>query len=344
MQLSDLDYQFPENLIATEPVAESRVLFNRDGHNSEGSLEDLINEFQAGDVLVLNDSKVVKKRVFAKHITLNSEKDIEILFLDPQEQNRWQVLFPASRVKDNHKLLLPGGIEAKISKRGKPQELTLSQAIDFGYFAENGELPLPPYIQKAREDRHEKVEDDQWYQTAWAEKEGSAAAPTASLHFKEKHLKALEEKGVEILKLTLHVGLGTFLPVSSENLLEHEMHKEWIEIPKSTLEKIEKAKASGNKVFALGTTVTRSLESYTAGLLEEKDLSFVGASDLFIYPPYQYKMVDVLLTNFHQPKTTLMALVAAFTSLDNIKAAYSYAVENEFRLFSYGDLSVWMKK
>ncbi|MEE6251420.1 MAG: S-adenosylmethionine:tRNA ribosyltransferase-isomerase, partial [Bdellovibrionota bacterium] len=203
---------------------------------------------------------------------------------------------------------------------------------------------LPPYIQKARADRHEKKEDESWYQTAWAEKEGSAAAPTASLHFKDYHLKALRERGVEILKLTLHVGLGTFLPVSTENLEDHIMHKEWIEIPKLSLERIKLAKERGNKVWALGTTVTRSLESYANQLLEEQEDSYIGASDLFIYPPYTYKMVDVLLTNFHQPKTTLMALVAAFTDIDNLKKSYSWAIEKRFRLFSYGDLSVWMKK
>ncbi|MEC9281260.1 MAG: tRNA preQ1(34) S-adenosylmethionine ribosyltransferase-isomerase QueA [Bdellovibrionota bacterium] len=344
MHLSDFDYQYPEELIALEPQENSRVLLNNGLENQEISLESLIELFAPGDVLVLNDTKVVKKRLFAKHQTQNTEKEMEVLFLEPVAERQWQVLFPVSRVKDSHKLLLPEGIEIKIIQRGKPQIVELSKEIDLTYFAKHGELPLPPYIQKARGSRHEKKEDESWYQTAWAEKEGSAAAPTASLHFKEKHLRALKEHGVEILKLTLHVGLGTFLPVSTENLEEHIMHKEWIEIPKSTLEKINQAKEQGNKVWALGTTVTRSLESYANQLLEEKKYSYVGASDLFIYPPYEYKLVDVLLTNFHQPKTTLMALVAAFTDIENLKKAYSWAIENRFRLFSYGDLSVWMKK
>tara|TARA_Y100000780_G_C13688479_1_gene418552 strand:+ start:1701 stop:2735 length:1035 start_codon:yes stop_codon:yes gene_type:complete len=344
MHLSDFDYQYPEDLIALEPQERSRVLLNKASVNQEISLEDLIEEFSEGDVLVLNDTKVVKKRLFAKHQTQNTEKEMEVLFLEPVGERRWQVLFPASRVKDSHKLLLPDGIEIKIVERGKPQIVELSKSIDLNYFAKYGELPLPPYIQKARADRHEKKEDESWYQTAWAEKEGSAAAPTASLHFKDYHLKALRERGVEILKLTLHVGLGTFLPVSTENLEDHIMHKEWIEIPKLSLERIKLAKERGNKVWALGTTVTRSLESYANQLLEEQEDSYIGASDLFIYPPYTYKMVDVLLTNFHQPKTTLMALVAAFTDIDNLKKSYSWAIEKRFRLFSYGDLSVWMKK
>ena len=345
MQLSDLDYSFPEELIATEPVKESRILFHRANSIWEGRMPDLINEFEAGDVLVINDSKVVKMRIFARQILESGdEREIEVLFLKALAATRWQVLMPSSRVKDSHRVLLPTGIELKLLERGKPQVVELSESIDFSYFARYGELPLPPYIQKARGNRHEREQEEQWYQTAWAEKEGSAAAPTASLHFREEHLQALRQKGVQIVKLTLHVGIGTFLPVEAEDLKKHQMHREWIDIPKSSLATIAAAKQAGKRVFALGTTVTRSLESYAQGLLQEAEHSFQGESDLFIYPPYSYQVVDVLLTNFHQPKTTLMALVAAFSSVEEVMRAYRWAIERRFRLFSYGDLSVWIKK
>lgn len=345
MLLNDFDFKYPEELIATKPVEESRVMWNENSQNTELNLDQLIEKFEPGDLLVLNNSKVVKKRIFAQLHPHPNNKVLEVLFLDEIEEGVWEVLFPASRMKDSHKLLLPEGVEAELVERGKPQKLRLNKNIDFAYFERVGELPLPPYIQKARGDRHQVKEDDSWYQTQWAEVEGSAAAPTASLHFKKKHLMALQEKGVEIAYVTLHVGLGTFLPVSTENLLDHEMHKEWIEIPKDSLEKIDATKTSGKKVWALGTTVTRSLESFAAGKLEKKENgNYQGNSDLFITPGFDYKVVDVLLTNFHQPKTTLLALVAAFTSLENLKTSYAWAIENKFRLFSYGDLSAWNKK
>ena len=240
MNLQSLDYQYPEELIATEPQKKSRVLLNQNGDNSELSLTALIDCFESGDLLVLNDSKVVKRRLFVKVRGKENKKELEVLFIEEKDNKEWVVLFPASRIKDSDVLLLPGGVEAQLVQRGIPQKLKLSQNLDFDYFATHGELPLPPYIQKARGERHQATEDDSWYQTVWAKKEGSAAAPTASLHFSEEHLRALKQKGVKISYLTLHVGLGTFLPIQVENLLEHQMHKEWIEIGAETLSEIEK--------------------------------------------------------------------------------------------------------
>lgn len=345
MHLEDLDYQYPEELIATSPVENSRVMLNAGGGCSEIDLDRLIEEFDEGDLLVLNNSKVVKKRIFCGVGPGESQKVFEVLFLQEEEDNVWTVLFPASRLKKTQHLLLPGGITGELVERGRPQKLKVSEKLDLSYFEENGELPLPPYIQKARGDRHQQEEDDSWYQTAWAEVSGSAASPTASLHFKDQHIAELKAKGVNISYVTLHVGLGTFLPIDVDDLETHIMHKEWIEVSAKTLEDVLKTKKSGKRIWALGTTVTRSLESYAAGKLDQQaNGNFIGDSDLFIYPPYEFKIVDVLLTNFHQPKTTLMALVSAFTNLENVKSAYQWAVENKFRLFSYGDLSVWMKR
>ncbi|MEK6554699.1 MAG: S-adenosylmethionine:tRNA ribosyltransferase-isomerase, partial [Bdellovibrionota bacterium] len=212
------------------------------------------------------------------------------------------------------------------------------------YFNEHGEFALPPYIQKARHEMHNAENDNEWYQTEWADKAGSCAAPTASLHFSKADLAELKRRGVEIVELTLHVGIGTFLPIKTENLNEHVMHKEWAYLPAQALEKIEAAKAAKKTVWALGTTVARTLESYKLGLLEKNSQGdFVGNTDLFIRPGFEWQMVDGLLTNFHQPRSTLIALVSAFTSLEHVKKAYAHAIDNKFRLFSYGDLSVWKK-
>lgn len=344
MNIKDLDYEYPEHLTATEPVENSRVLLNENATNSEVSMEDLLSHFSQGDVLVLNDTKVVKKRIFAQIYPIKEDREpIEVLFLEKVGEKQWEVLFPSSRLKKSQSLLLPNQIKANLIQRGRPQRIELSEDIDFDYFANYGELPLPPYIQKARGDRHNVSNDDSWYQTAWAKNEGSAAAPTASLHFKDRHIAALKDRGVNVVYLTLHVGLGTFLPIQEEDITKHPIHSEYVEVLKSEWEKIQKAKNNGCKIWALGTTVTRSLESVAQNKLDENEKCYFGKTNLYIYPGYEFMIVDNLLTNFHQPRTSLLALVSAFSNLENVKSAYKYAVENSFRLFSYGDLSVWKK-
>lgn len=301
-----------------------------DGKPSEITVDELLSRFEPGDILVLNDTKVLHRRVFAG--------DVEILFLESADRVNWSVLFPSKKFAIGDTLDLPGGVKAELVEKGRPQKLRTSQPLSEDYFERVGEMPLPPYIQKARGARHTVGSDEQWYQTAWAQKPGSFAAPTASLHFRQNELAELRERGVHVEMITLHVGLGTFLPVLTEDLNDHTMHAEEVEISQAVWEKVQNAP----RVWALGTTVTRALESAALGKLAANPAGgFRGATDLLIQPGYDWKVVDRLMTNFHQPESTLLALVAAFAGLDEVKSAYAWAIERRFRLFSYGDLSVW---
>ena len=327
MQTSELDFQYPESLVALAPKEPCRILY---GNSPEGpaeiSRDQLFNLFKPGDLLVRNNTLVEKRRVF-------SEQGLEILFLEQLDSKTWSVLYPARGMKLGDEMKLPLEVTATLKEKGLPQTLELSHEIDEVYFKEVGELALPPYIQKARELRHNREEDADWYQTDWAKENGSVASPTASLHFKEEDFDQLKSRGVDVKEVTLHVGIGTFLPVRSDDLNEHEMHSERLEVPSETREAVRKCKDSGGRVWALGSTVVRALES-------DNDS---GETELFIQPGYDWKVVNGLLTNFHQPKTTLLAMVSAFSGLDEMKKAYEHAVKNEFRLFSYGDLSVWTR-
>lgn len=346
MKTSELVFDYPAELIATYPQHPSRVLCNHDGHNSELAWTDFLNQFQAGDMLVINDTKVLKRRVF-------SEDGLEILFLgSPSDQSEmskeqsstlWTVLFPSKKLKIGDTITLPLGLTAKLVQKGIPQTIEMSQPVDEAYFNKVGELPLPPYIQKARNERHNRSGENQAYQTVWAEKPGSLAAPTASLHFSPSDLELLKSKGVEIITLTLHVGLGTFLPVTTETLEDHVMHEEWVEIPSHHWKKIKDAKANGHSVWALGTTVVRSLESQALGRFELRHHAYSGTTDLMIRPGFEFQIVDRLLTNFHQPQSTLIALVMAFAGKENVLSTYQWAIEKKFRLFSYGDLTYWTR-
>lgn len=337
MKKSDLQFEFPENLIAKEPLRPSRICSALEVAPQELDWNSFLSLFSPGDVLVVNNTKVLKRRVF-------TASGLEILFLDSVDLKHWEVLFPSRRFKVGQSIELPGGIQMVLQEKGRPQKVLTTQALSEDYFEKFGELPLPPYIQKVREDRHTQQMDASWYQTAWNEKPGSFAAPTASLHFTQGHLQTLRAKGVMVTSLTLHVGLGTFLPVEVENLQDHPMHSEEVEIPKETLQILEQAKGSGGRIWAMGTTVARALESYHGGKLIENPTSFRGRTDLLILPGYQFGMVDRLLTNFHQPESTLLALVMAFAGIEKVKAAYQWAIKNKFRLFSYGDLSVWTRE
>ena len=337
MQTSDLDFTFPPELVAIEPSRSTRVAFIRpEEMPKELNLPGLIAEFKAGDLLVINESKVIPARVF-------SSDEIEVLFLKAIDAEHWQVLFPAREFAVGSKLQMPHGLTITLTQKGLPQIVQVSKSIDYEYFDRAGEVALPPYIQEARGQRHNRAEDLRWYQTDWAKNPGSVAAPTASLHFHQSDLLSLKERGVDIANVTLHVGAGTFLPVKSADLTKHVMHEEVAEIPAETIKLVQKTKARGGRVWALGTTVARTLESQAANLLElQADGGFRGATKLFIYPPFEFKIVDALLTNFHQPKSTLLGLVAAFAGLERTKNAYAWAIERKFKLFSYGDLSAWI--
>jgi S-adenosylmethionine:tRNA ribosyltransferase-isomerase len=338
MKLVELKFDYPEELVATQPAAQSRVLWVDQGF-SEISVDQLIERIPAGDLLILNNTKVLKRRVFAG--------ELEILFLSQLSSSEsgelWQVLFPSKKLKIGAEIELPLGRKIQLVEKGRPQVVRSSTPLTEEYFQEVAELPLPPYIQKARGERHTEKADESWYQTAWAKKAGSFAAPTASLHFSQIHLEQLRQRQVEIHELTLHVGLGTFLPVTAEDLNDHEMHEEWVQIPRTTWQAIQAAKREGRNIWALGTTVTRALESAGLGLLKETEEGLQGLTQILIQPGYQWRIVDRLLTNFHQPESTLLALVAGFSDLNTVKSAYQYAISQGFRLFSYGDLSVWIK-
>lgn len=348
MKVSDLDFQYPEELIATSPQRPSRVMWvQENGEPQEITLLDLMNKIPGGDVLVVNNTQVLKRRVFANASVACSEpkQDVEVLFLKQLNATDWEVLFPSKKYKVGEDLALPLGLKMTLVQKGRPQTVRLSEAVGEDYFQKVAELPLPPYIQKARNARHTVQADESWYQTAWAKAPGSFAAPTASLHFSAEDMIALKEKGVQICEVTLHVGLGTFLPITSEDLNDHDMHEEYVEISSETWQQILKAKAAGQRIWSLGTTSTRSLESAAGGLLlGSADEGFRGFTKLLIQPGYRFKIVNRLLTNFHQPQSTLLALVAAFSSLETVKACYLWAIERKFRLFSYGDLTCWTEK
>lgn len=334
MKRAELNYEYPESLIATEPSRPTRVLFAEQGHvPKEITLQQLIESIPADDVFVVNNTRVLKRRVFAE--------DLEILFLDQisenSDSNEWSVLFPSKKFKVGDTVNLPAGFKMQLLEKGRPQKVRITPKIietDFERFAE---LPLPPYIQKARNERHNVADDKKWYQTAWAAKPGSFAAPTASLHFSATDMDVLKNNKVQVIELTLHVGLGTFLPVLTEDLDEHTMHSEIYEISDSNWQIIKDAKKNGKGIWSLGTTTTRVLES----VARTEVLS--GSTDILLQVGSEFKIVNRLLTNFHQPESTLMALVAGFFGLQAVKHNYSWAIEKKFKLFSYGDLTVWIK-
>lgn len=342
MLVSELDYSYPESLVATAPREPKRVMVALDGSPQECSLDQVLDFFSPGDVLVVNNTQVLPRRVF-------SQNKLEILFLSSSEDRcTWQVLFPARSMKVGDVLSLPEGVELTLQEKGLPQTVQLSRPLSEEYFLENGEVPLPPYIQKARGERHNRQNENDLYQTAWAKKPGSFAAPTASLHFTQEHLQTLRDKGVKVCEVTLHVGLGTFMPVKSESLDDHQMHKEWVEVSQSVWQIVQECRSQKKKVWALGTTVVRSLEAVSQGHLHLKNFaekrSYLGETDLLIQPGYEFQVVDGLLTNFHQPKSTLLALVGAFAGMDFVHSCYQWAIEKGFLLFSYGDLSVWQRR
>lgn len=334
MKKSDLKFDYPEELVATKPQRPSRVLLV-DQKIAEIPFHSVPSLFNPGDVLVLNDTRVLKRRVFANNI--------EILFLKPLSLTTWEVLFPSRKMAVGDSMELPGGVVMKLLKKGRPQVVELSQGVGEEYFEKCAEIPLPPYIQKVRGERHTQDEDSSWYQTAWNQNPGSLASPTASLHFSLDDIEKIKARGVSVFKITLHVGLGTFLPVEAEDLKEHVMHHEVVSISKEVVAAISRAKSEGATIWAMGTTVMRALESQHCGKLTEREKTFEGSTDLLILPGYEFGVVDALMTNFHQPESTLLALMHAFSDSATVQSAYKFAVENKFRLFSYGDLSIWKR-
>ena len=339
MKTVELDFTYPEDLIATSPQKVSRVMWvdlARKKSPEETTLTQLTSRMSENDIFVINETRVLRARVLA-------QSGLEILFVKDLGDGRWEVLCPARRWS-KHGEVLPCGSKIELERSGLPQIINTKAPIGFAYFEKYGDLPLPPYIQQKRGERQSRERDVTDYQTAWAKVAGSLAAPTASFHFKAADIERIKARGVEVAPLCLHVGLGTFLPVHSEDLKDHKMHAESVSIPLATSHKILQTQENGGRVWALGTTAARSLEAWANGLLPKTEHGFVGETDIFIKPGYEFKAVDVLLTNFHQPQSTLLALVSAFAGLETVLSCYQWAIEREFRLFSYGDLSVWTKK
>lgn len=336
MKTDDFDYYLPEELIAQTPLKKrdsSRmlVLDKQNGNIFHKTFSDIIDYLNPGDTLVLNDTKVIPARIIG--VKEETGAVIELLLLKNIDDNNWECLTrPAKRVKVGTVISFGDGmLKATCSSVGEEGIRVFSLSYDgilYEILDKLGTMPLPPYI-------HEKLEDQSRYQTVYAKNIGSAAAPTAGLHFTKELLNDIKNKNVNIAYLTLHVGLGTFRPVNVEDVTKHKMHTEYYSISKETCDIINETKESGNKIVVVGTTSVRVLETVMNRFGELKECS--GVTDIFIYPGYKFKIVDNLITNFHLPKSTLVMLVSALAGRDNIMKAYHEAVLNKYRFFSFGD-------
>lgn len=335
MKLSDFDYTLPPELIAQEALnnrdASRLLVVGPDNAFNDQTFRDIVDLIQPEDLLVFNDTKVLPARMFGQKATGGL---IEVLVERLLDENRLLAHVRSSKSpKVGTTLTIEGAFEAEVmGRQGALFELDFKSgdhrnAIDL--LEQFGRMPLPPYIE-----RSDTVEDRERYQTVYANNLGAVAAPTAGLHFTSELLDTLKAKGVKTAKVTLHVGAGTFQPVRSEDLSEHVMHSEWVDVSESVCQAVRDCHARGGKVVAVGTTTVRSLESAAAsGTLKP----FQGDTDIFITPGYEFQVIDRLITNFHLPKSTLLMLVSAFTGYDTMMQAYEHAVEQKYRFFSYGD-------
>ena len=336
MKVEDFNYNLPEELIAQTPLQQrdsSRllVLDKKTGEIEHKKFTDIINYLNEGDTLVLNDTKVLPARLIGEKE--ETKAVIEILLLKNICGDEWECLVkPARRIKVGTIVLFGNGkLKAECiseADEGIRHFRLLYNGILLEILEELGTMPLPPYI-------HEKLEDQSRYQTVYAKEVGSAAAPTAGLHFTKELLEKIQEKGINIAYVTLHVGLGTFRPVSVETIEEHEMHSEYYSMSKEVAELLTETKQKGNKIIAVGTTSTRTLETIMTKYNEFKECS--GWTNIFIYPGYKFKAIDCLSTNFHLPKSTLVMLVSALAGKERILNAYNEAVNEKYRFFSFGD-------
>ena len=348
MHTADFDFLLPQDLIAQVPLPsrdQSRLLVLRriSGEIAHRRFPDLLEYFQPGDLLVLNNSRVIPARL--RGANAKSGGEFELLLLEENQRNDWWCLLrPGKRARIGTEILVrdlkgnAGALRATvldINDEGHRRlrfdcEADIKMKLD-----ELGEVPLPPYIERSDSQRFDPDLDRERYQTVFAEQRGSVAAPTAGLHFTESLLEKIRALGVRICFVTLHVGLGTFAPVKADLLSEHKMHNERFEISPETAAAINRAKQSGHRIIAVGTTTLRVLES--CGRSNSPILPGRGATNIFIYPPFDFKIVDALLTNFHLPRSTLLMLVAAFAGYDLTMQAYQEAVAERYRLYSYGD-------
>lgn len=340
MKTELFDYYLPEELIAQKPLEnrqESRLMVI---HRETGKLEhkkfyQITEYFDEGDLLVINNTRVIPARLIGKKTT---GAKVEFLLLNFLGGNRWRTLVkPGGKLKVGNVVVFSGNdekLEAKIVEHEKDG----TRIVEFSNSGEDlwktieriGNIPLPPYIKS-------KIDDPERYQTVYAKEKGSVAAPTAGLHFTDELLQKLRDKGVKIAEITLHVGLGTFRPIKSSNVEEHDIHGEWFYVPRKTVRLIKDTKLRNKKVFAVGTTVVRTLETI-ARMKEAEEYS--GWTELYIYPPFEFKIVDAMITNFHLPRSSLLVLVSAFAGRELILKAYKEAVKERYRFFSFGDATL----
>ena len=343
MKLTDFYYDLPQELIAQDPLekrSDSRLMVvgREDGSITHKHFYDIIDYLNKGDCIVINDTKVIPARLMG--VKEDTGASIEVLLLKRKEEKVWETLVkPGKKARTGTRIRFGDGLLTgeviDIVEEGNRLIRFEYEGIWEELLDKLGQMPLPPYITHQLKDRNR-------YQTVYAKNEGSAAAPTAGLHFTNELLEQLKEKGVEIAHVTLHVGLGTFRPVKADNILEHHMHSEFYVVEKQEAAKINAAKARGSQVISVGTTSTRTLES----VADENGIVRAGSgwTDIFIYPGYSFKVVDSLITNFHLPESTLLMLVSAFATREKMLHAYEEAVKEQYRFFSFGDAMFIQKR
>ena len=345
MKLSEFDFDLPEELIATRPArprSSARMLLAQGQSIADRIVNELPQILQPGDRLVLNDTKVIPARLSGTRHRSSAAGDtaakIEITLLEPQASGEWSALIkPLKKVRDGEEIIFSEQLSAKVVSRADGQgklQFNLSGDDFDAALAEVGAMPLPPYI-AAKRPADASDKDD--YQTYWARHSGAVAAPTASLHFDGPLLAALEERGVTFSHVTLHVGAGTFLPVKVDDVRDHKMHAEWGEVTPKAAADINATKAAGHRIIPVGTTALRLIES---AAVNGQIKPWVGPTDIFIMPGFEFQIADGLMTNFHLPKSTLMMLVSALMGHDEIRQIYKHAIGQEYRFFSYGDSSL----
>ena len=343
MKLTDFNYDLPEELIAQDPLekrSDSRLMVvgREDGSITHKHFYDIIDYLNPGDCLVINDTKVIPARLMG--VKEDTGASIEVLLLKRKEEKIWETLVkPGKKMKVGARVVFGDGLLTgeivDIVEEGNRLIRFEYEGIWEELLDQLGQMPLPPYITHQLQDKNR-------YQTVYAEHEGSAAAPTAGLHFTKELLQQIKDKGVDIAHVTLHVGLGTFRPVKVDNILDHHMHSEFYIVDQEAADKINAAKARGNQVISVGTTSTRTIESVADenGFMRAAS----GWTDIFIYPGYQFKVVDSLITNFHLPESTLLMLVSALSTRENMLHAYEVAVQERYRFFSFGDAMFIQKR
>lgn len=342
MKLSDFDYYLPQELIAQEPPGKrenSRLLIFKDNMYYHKTFNDCIDYLNKGDVLVLNNSRVIPAKLYGEKIPSGGK--IELLLIEELEKGIWRCLAkPSKRLKAGNRVVFARGLlEGEITGRESngARIISFKDPSYYEKLLQIGEMPLPPYIKKPLTDRER-------YQTIYSKIPGSIAAPTAGLHFTEELLNRLKEKGIIVIKITLHVGLGTFRPVKTDEIEDHKMEKEQAVIKKEEVEKINSAKEKGGKIIAVGTTSVRTLETAAGKNGDFKKIGEISKkTDLFIYPGYKFNIVDGIITNFHLPKSTLFILVSAFIGIEKTHSLYQEAIKERYRFYSFGDASMIFK-